>query len=121
MPTIGLRIKALRKQKKWTQQELAARVNVSSQVISNWERAYTNPNHDDISRLAESLEVSADCILFGNKRPDLVKETASSYSAFEALFLSELDKLSEEDKQKALEHVRFLAYLAEQKQKNHDE
>ncbi|HAS01632.1 MAG TPA: transcriptional regulator, partial [Brevibacillus sp.] len=63
----------------------------------------------------------ADCILFDNRRPGLVKETASPYSAFEALFLSELDKLSEEDKQKALEHVRFLAYLAEQKQKNHDE
>ncbi|QDX95363.1 XRE family transcriptional regulator [Brevibacillus laterosporus] len=121
MPTIGLRIKALRKQKKWTQQELAARVNVSSQVISNWERAYTNPNHDDITRLAESLEVSADSILFGKQRPDLVKEATSPYSAFEALFLSELEKLSEEDKQKALEHVRFLRYLGEQEQKNHDE
>ncbi|HAS01627.1 MAG TPA: transcriptional regulator, partial [Brevibacillus sp.] len=34
MPLIGQRIKELRKQKKWTQQELAARVNVSAQVIS---------------------------------------------------------------------------------------
>ncbi|QDX95351.1 XRE family transcriptional regulator [Brevibacillus laterosporus] len=120
MSLIGLRIKALRIKKKWTQQDLAARVNVSSQVISNWERAYTNPNHDDISRLSEALEVSADAILFDNKRANFVKEATNSYSDLEALFFSELEQLSEEDKLKALEHVRFLRHLAEQEQQGHD-
>ncbi|HAS00578.1 MAG TPA: transcriptional regulator [Brevibacillus sp.] len=119
MPTIGLRIKALRKQKKWTQQELAARVNVSSQVISNWERSYTNPNHDDIYRLATSLDVSADYMLFGSKHTRLVKEASSPYSDFEALYLSELEQLSEEDRKKVLEHIRYLRYLANQQQ-DHD-
>jgi hypothetical protein len=36
----------------------------------------------------------------------------------ENLFFYELDKLSEEDKKKALEHVRYLRYLAEKENKN---
>ncbi|MGG3867098.1 helix-turn-helix domain-containing protein [Brevibacillus laterosporus] len=120
MPLIGQRIKELRKKKKWTQQELATRVNVSPQVISNWEISYTNPNHDDIYRLSESLEVSADYILFGSKHTKLVKEASSPYSDFEALYLSELEQLSEEDRKKALEHIRYLRYVANQKQQDHD-
>lgn len=117
MGTIGARIKLLRKNKNWTQQQLASRVNVSSQVVSNWEREYTNPDHDDISRLAKILEVSADYIIFGNDSKDPHRETNGQPSDFESLFLQELRLLSDEDKQKALEHVRFLRFLAEQEKK----
>ncbi|WP_370225247.1 helix-turn-helix domain-containing protein [Cytobacillus sp.] len=57
---IGERIKNKRKQMRLTQAELAKLVNVSAQVISNWERGYTNPNHDDVARLAEALECSTE-------------------------------------------------------------
>lgn len=39
--SIGSQIKSLRKERRWTQQQLAENINVSSQVISNWERGYT--------------------------------------------------------------------------------
>lgn len=60
---IGERIKEQRKGKGWTQKHLATLVNVSPQVISNWERDYTSPDHDDIARLSEVLEVSSDYLL----------------------------------------------------------
>lgn len=57
---IGERIKAKRKQSKLTQTELGKLVNVSSQVISNWEREYSDPNHDDVARLAVELDCSTE-------------------------------------------------------------
>lgn len=58
--SIGERIKAKRKQSKLTQTELGKLVNVSSQVISNWERGYSEPNHDDVARLAIELDCSTE-------------------------------------------------------------
>lgn len=112
---IGNRIKKLRKYRNLTQQQLAAQVNVSSQVVSNWEREYSNPDHDDISRLAKVLEVSADYILFGEQLSETTDQTKKQPSDFERLFLAELRELNEEGKQKALEHVRYLRYLQDQK------
>ncbi|MEG6615343.1 S24 family peptidase [Peptococcaceae bacterium 1198_IL3148] len=60
---IGFRIKTLRKEKGLTQTELAKQVNVSAQVISNWERGYTGIDHDDIQRLADVLNTTADYLL----------------------------------------------------------
>lgn len=57
---IGSRIKSKRNEMRLKQTELAKLVNVSSQVISNWERGYTDPNHDDVARLADALGCSTD-------------------------------------------------------------
>ncbi|PAE20542.1 hypothetical protein CHH80_11055 [Bacillus sp. 7504-2] len=58
--SIGYRIKQKRNEKRLTQSQLGALVNVSSQVISNWERGYTHPNHEDVARLAEALDCSTE-------------------------------------------------------------
>ncbi|RJS62633.1 DNA-binding protein [Bacillus sp. PK3_68] len=62
---IGSNIKSLRKEMKWTQQELAKRIGVSSQMISNWEREYTTPTVEDIAKLAQEFNVSTDKVLTG--------------------------------------------------------
>lgn len=64
--SIGDRIKQKRKENRITQSELGHLVSVSSQVISNWERGYTHPNHDDVARLAEALDCSTE-YLHGRK------------------------------------------------------
>lgn len=69
MEHVGERIKHLRKERRWTQTELAERVNVSSQVVSNWERHYTDPDHDDIARLSREFKVSSDYLLGRTKEP----------------------------------------------------
>lgn len=63
MEMVGERIKNLRKELGWTQSFLAKKVNVSPQVVSNWERRYTDPDHDDITRLSKVFEVSTDYLL----------------------------------------------------------
>jgi transcriptional regulator with XRE-family HTH domain len=67
--SIGVRIKEKRKQNNFTQKKLADLVSVSPQVISNWERGYTDPDHNDVKRLADALDVSADYLLGKSDAP----------------------------------------------------
>ncbi|CEH28013.1 DNA-binding helix-turn-helix protein [Aneurinibacillus migulanus] len=60
---IGRRIKEQRQKVKWTQKELAKKVNVSPQVISNWEREYTTPDSTHIALLSKAMQVSSDYLL----------------------------------------------------------
>lgn len=63
----GNRVKELRVTNGWTQKSLAEKLDVSSQVISNWERAYTSPNQEDLIKLARIFNVTIDYILSSDK------------------------------------------------------
>ncbi len=61
---IGQKIKQRRNELGLTQLELAAQVNKSAQVVSNWERGYTPTiNYDDVTKLAEALNVEPNWLL----------------------------------------------------------
>jgi len=57
---IGKKIKALRLQKEMTQEELAAKLNISSQAISKWENNVTMPDIQLLPRLSVILGVTID-------------------------------------------------------------
>lgn len=57
---IGKKIKALRLQKGMTQEELAAKLNMSSQAISKWENYVTMPDIQLLPRLSVILGVTID-------------------------------------------------------------
>lgn len=61
--TLGEKIREERKKRKITQKELANRMEVSSQVISNWERDYTKPSYYDILNLSTELNISTDYLI----------------------------------------------------------
>ena len=48
-------IKSLRKQKGYTQEELAARINVVRQTVSKWEKGLSVPDAEALQRLADVL------------------------------------------------------------------
>ncbi len=50
-------IKSLRKNKGYTQEELAARINVVRQTVSKWEKGLSVPDAEALQRLADVLEV----------------------------------------------------------------
>lgn len=56
-------LKALRKQKGFSQEELATRLHVARQTISKWEKNLSVPDADTLIRLAEILEVSVSELL----------------------------------------------------------
>lgn len=75
MDQFGVRIRERRKDLDLTQAELAEAINISTpqdsveamnispQVISNWERGYTQPNKDELFYLSYNLGVSVDYLM----------------------------------------------------------
>lgn len=61
---IGARIKAARKAKKLTQEDLAAIIDLSTTHISVIERGVKAPKLETFVSIANALEVSADALLF---------------------------------------------------------
>ncbi len=56
-------IRAARTARGMSQVELARRLNVTKQSVSNWENDNIQPSVDMLKRLSEVLETSADCLL----------------------------------------------------------
>tara|TARA_B110000027_G_C16019672_1_gene255768 strand:+ start:306 stop:638 length:333 start_codon:yes stop_codon:yes gene_type:complete len=60
MLDIGNKIATLRKAKKWSQEELAKKVNSSRVMIGNYERNSNTPSIDIILKIAKVFDVSID-------------------------------------------------------------
>jgi putative transcriptional regulator len=60
---LGKNIKKYRQKKQFTQEELAARLHVTRQTISKWEKNYSVPDAELLVRLAEILEVQTNQLL----------------------------------------------------------
>lgn len=93
----GERIRDLRDRRGFKQQELAEKLGVSRQVLSNWERGYTPVDSDGVAKLAKILEVSADYILYGKDDDSPLKKIALALEDDEELlsFFNELSKREE--------------------------
>jgi transcriptional regulator with XRE-family HTH domain len=66
----GGRIKELRKQKKWTQKELAQRLDIHHAQLNKYEMGLNIPPLEKLMVLVEALETSMDYLLFGNPSDD---------------------------------------------------
>lgn len=64
---IGRRIQNRRKQKGYTQEQLAEMMNVSIQMISNLERGNKAIRIDNLVNLSQILDISTDYILTGRE------------------------------------------------------
>ncbi len=64
--SIGERIRSIRKQKKWTQEELAEVSGVEPSNISHIERAATKVSLPTLLRIANALEVTLDELVFAS-------------------------------------------------------
>ena len=65
---IGDIIAKLRKEKAWTQQELADKLNVSDKAISKWESNKGDPSIEFLPKLAELFDVTIDYIMTGKEQ-----------------------------------------------------
>lgn len=80
--TIGKQIRELRKKQNMTQEDLAARLYVTPQAVSQWERDLTVPNTDKLAKLAEALHTSVNVLAGGI-------ETAQDWTMLDSLFSAE--------------------------------
>lgn len=62
---IGKRIKSVRQERKYTQEYLAEKLNVSTQHISDIERGLNGMSIPALMEICKILDIDADYILFG--------------------------------------------------------
>ncbi len=89
----GTRVKDLRKQRHWTQKELANRVDIRFQLLNKYEGGQHIPPADTLVRLAEALDTTVDYLLTGNPVKDSPLANSTLFKRFKTL-----ETFSEEDR-----------------------
>ena len=75
---LGDNILKLRKDCNLSQEQLAEKVNVTRQTISNWELSETSPNPEQLKLLSKALNVSIDELLNNDIKPVLVEKVSNT-------------------------------------------
>ena len=71
---LGTNIKALRKSKNLTQEQLAENVGVTVKYISHLERCLSFPSAETLDRISNALEVPVYRLFFDEKSEDIPKD-----------------------------------------------
>ena len=90
MKLIGQRISVMRKDANLTQMELANKLGISAQAVSNWERGVSMPDISNLGLLASELGVTVDEIIGDEKITSIIKGD----SPFENLSIEEFNAVS---------------------------
>lgn len=65
MTNVGENIKKMRKKLKITQDELAEKLSVTRQAVSNWENGKTEPDIETLTKMAQIFDISIDELVDG--------------------------------------------------------
>ncbi|MBL4708068.1 MAG: helix-turn-helix transcriptional regulator [Flavobacteriales bacterium] len=87
--TFGERITSLRKQLKWSQDDLAKKIGTSAPIIGRYERNEIKPSIDVAKRIADQLNVTIDYLIGG---------TDTLFDKTILKKVEDIQKLSTEDK-----------------------
>ncbi|PGH85795.1 transcriptional regulator [Bacillus thuringiensis] len=71
LPILSIRIKELRKKKKWSQKELGEKVDVSESFISKVESGKKQPSREVTAKIAEIFNATTDYLLGRSNDPRL--------------------------------------------------
>ncbi|WP_088033465.1 helix-turn-helix domain-containing protein [Evansella clarkii] len=108
---LSLRIKAARKRKKLTQDELAKLVNTTKGTISNYENNHSSPPNEMLNLLADKLETTTDYLLGRTDNPNSGIERKHEG---ENLFFFDEEDITPEEMEELRKHLEFLRYKAAQ-------
>ncbi len=92
----GDKVFMLRKQKGWSQQELAEKIGTSGPIVGRYERNEIKPSIEVAKKIADSLDVSIDYLVDEN---DLLTELKDKKMLDR---LSQIEHLPEQEKQHIL-------------------
>lgn len=85
MLNIGSRIVELRKDKGWSQAQLAEAVNASRDIIGKYERNDNSPSIEMALKIAKVFDISVDYLLGEGKHASFDKETLKRLEDIESL------------------------------------
>ncbi|WP_459926371.1 helix-turn-helix domain-containing protein [Flavobacterium covae] len=90
--TFGEKITFIRKQLKWSQDDLAKKIGTSAPIVGRYEREEIKPSIEVASKLADALDVTLDYLLGKSDKMPLDKKNLQR--------LEEIEQLPDEDKKK---------------------
>lgn len=90
MTKIGNRITELRKEKGWSQSQLATKINASREAIGKYERNEAVPSVETAKNIADIFDVSLDYLVGEALKPSFDKRMMQRLEDFE--LLSDEDK-----------------------------
>ena len=114
--SFGKRLKELRIEKSLSTYELAAKLNISREAISTWERGRNYPSQEMIKIISDFFNVSRDYLLcdtdIREKPEDIIKKflTKKEYLAQSQgeLVAKDFSEMSEEDQQRIIDYMQIL-------------
>jgi transcriptional regulator with XRE-family HTH domain len=83
--SFGVRIKELRKNKKWTQKELANKLDVRFPQLNKYECGLHSPPMDKLVKMSEVFDTTIDYLLTGNRAEDRPLHNLRLMERFQAL------------------------------------
>ena len=105
--SIGQRIQELRKEKGFSQTDLAEKVGISYAQISRYETKGAQPPAEVLSKLAQTLNTSVDYLIHGNAHE---KATATLNDAKLISYFKEVEKMPDEEKGTVLKVLAALIH-----------
>ena len=93
---IGNRIKVARENMGWTQEELAEKIDLSTQFISTIERGVAGASLGTVIRLCDVLNVSSEWLLCGKQAVPDSERIATKISSLSSAQLAALDRVTDE-------------------------
>ena len=106
MAKLGKRIQELRKQKNWSQSDLADKVGISYAQIGRYETKEAQPPAVVLNKMANALDTSVDYLINGNTGE---KAQASLKDAEVIKYFKDIDQLPDQEKNTLLKVIS--AYL----------
>ena len=98
------RIREVRKAKKLSQTELAEMLHVHQTAVSQWENGKTEPDMDNLCRIADIFGVTVDYLLGVDTQSKTIDEQLSK---IDFALSGELRNLSDDEKKDVLDYMRF--------------
>jgi transcriptional regulator with XRE-family HTH domain len=92
--TFGEKISMLRKQLKWSQDELAGKIGTSAPIVGRYERGEIKPSIEVASKIADALNVTIDYLIGNSDKLIFDKKLLKRLEEIENLPIDEKDKVN---------------------------
>jgi transcriptional regulator with XRE-family HTH domain len=105
---MGVRIRDIRRERGWTQDQLASAVGVSRSAVAQWETGRAGQVTTNLHRIAEVLEVGVEYIMYGDQK----RTPTEARLGDELALLRMYRECSAEDRQLLLRTARRLVTVS---------
>jgi transcriptional regulator with XRE-family HTH domain len=105
---MGARIREVRRDRGWTQDQLASAVGVSRSAVAQWETGRAGQVTTNLTRIAEVLEIGVEFLMYGDDK----RAPAEARMGDELALLRLYRECSAEDRQLLLRTARRLVAVS---------